>query len=337
MVSNRYVGPRAEQHSEDKSPAMFDLELSGTLFHEHWWLSAVTGGDYNEVTVRAGQRVIGRMPFVIRRQAGFKVVRMPPFSHVLGPVVEARAGKPQSQILHRLSTIRALLDQLPPFDYFKQALGSSIIDGLAFQDRGFQVSPQYNFEIDCRRDPKMLWDDMHFKARQHIRRAEEKFSVGTIDNPDEFVRFYLSSLQKQGRTNSLDLRPFPTLFEACNIRDCGEILCARGTDGLPVAMVYLVWGHGTMYYLLSSRAGIAGDNGSINLLIWDAMQRAHDRGLSLDLDGISDSGTARFLSSFGGRMTTRLIVRRTGFLYGTLQYAKRRLVGGVGDKTIAFT
>jgi len=102
-------------------------------------------------------------------------------------------------------------------------------------------------------------------------------------------------------------------------------------------MVFLVWGHGTMYYLLSSRASDAGDNGSVNLLLWVAVQRAHARGLVLDLDGVSSSGTARFLSRFGGSLEMRLIVRRSGFLYSALQTTKRRLIGGKADDTTAFT
>ncbi len=77
--------------------------------------------------------------------------------------------------------------------------------------------------------------------------------------------------------------------------------------------------------------------GPVNLLLWTAVQRAHDRGLVLDLDGVSSSGTARFLSRFGGNLEMRLIVRRSKFLYTAMQATKRRLVGGRADETTAFT
>ncbi len=311
--------------------------MQGTIFHEDWWLNAVTRGCYEEVVVKNGSDVAGRLPFVTQTKMGLKTVRMPPLTHVLGPVVDAGVGKPQTQMLRRLSIIRDLIDQLPPFDFFKQALGSSIADGLAFQDRGFQTRVQYTFEIDCRHDTKGIWEGMHFKTRQHIRRAEEKLSVVTIDDPNEFLHFYQRNLVARGRSLATRVDTFPAAFAACQTRDSGEILGARWPDGKPAAMVFLIWGHDTMYYLLSTRANDAGDNGSVNLLIWAAIKRAHDRGLIFDLDGVSTSGIARFLSGFGGRLQTRTIVRRSSLVYGALQYAKRRLVGGKADDTVNFT
>jgi CelD/BcsL family acetyltransferase involved in cellulose biosynthesis len=307
------------------------------LFHERWWLSAVTQGQFREVTVTNNGRVVGRLPFVITRKMGLTMVRMPPFTHVAGPAVDAGEGKPQTQLLRRLSIVRDLIDQLPPFDSFKCALRATTADGLAFQDRGYQISPQYSFRIDCRRDPREIWQDMHFKTRQHIRRAEEKFSVVALEDPDEFVRFYEANVRKQGRTNQLNFASFGAVYRESRARDSGEILCATWPGGAPTAMVFLVWGHGSMYYLLSSRASDAGDNGSINLLIWAAIKRAHERHIVLDLDGVSSSGTARFLSGFGGHLEMRLIARRSRFIYSALQYAKRRLVAGQADETAAFT
>ncbi len=268
---------------------------------------------------------------------GFKTLRMPPFTHVMGPIVDAGSGKPQTQLTRHLSIVRELVDQLPPFDFFKQALNSSVAGGLAFQDRGFQVSTQYTFEIDCRRDPSELWNDMHTNTRKHIRRGEEKFAVSAVDDADEFIRFYRQNLVGRGRVAFASLDTFQAAFSACQARDSGEILKASWPDGKPAAMVFLVWGHGTMYYLMTTRVIDAKDNGSVPLLIWSAIKRAHERSLIFDLDGVSTSGLARFLSGFGGQIRTRTIVQRSSFAYSALQYAKRALIGGRADETIPFT
>jgi lipid II:glycine glycyltransferase (peptidoglycan interpeptide bridge formation enzyme) len=252
---------------------------------------------------------------------------MPPFTHVLGPVVYPGSGKPQTQLLRRLSIVRDLIDQLPEHHGFFHALDSASVDGLAFQDRGYHVAPQYTFEIDCRDDPETLWAAMHFKTRQHVRRAEDKFSVATVQDPDEFINFYLENLKKQRLVSYVHWTNFPEVFRQASVRDSGEILCARWADGRPAAMVFLAWGRGKMYYLLSTRAQDAGDNGSVNLLIWSSMKRAHSRGLLFDLDGVSTSGTARFLSGFNGTPKIRHVVRKMSFTYGAMQYAKRQIFG----------
>lgn len=305
-----------------------------SLFHEHWWLTAATGGNFSEVEVKQGDFLAGRLPFIIVKKKGFRTLCMPAFTHLLGPFVNSSDGKPQTRMMNRLSTVRSLIDQLPPFDFFKQAIdpsiddGLALIDGLAFQDRGFSLNHQYTFQIDCRADLDTLLANMHFKVRQHIRRAEEKCTIGAIDDPQRFINFYAENLRKTDRRSYMQFDQFPVLFSECLARNCGVILGAFQPDGTPAAMTYLVWGSGIMYYLMSTRAPDVPDNGSVNLLIWSAMKRAHELGLFFDLDGVTTSGTARFLSGFGGNIKTRLIVTTGRPLYNVVESLKTVFRGG---------
>jgi hypothetical protein len=323
---------RAERPSREIPPRL------GSIFHEHWWLTAVTKGRFDEVSIKNGDQLVGRLPYVKTKQMGLTLLGMPPLTHLMGPAVDGGAGKPQTQMLRRISLIRSLIDQLPRFDHFAQVLGDVSIDALPFQDRGFQVSPQYTFEVDCRVDPKELWSAMHFKTRQHIRRASEKMSVVTVEDPDAFARFYQHNLDTQGRRrrSSVSLEVFPAVFAETQARDCGEILSAQWPDGKSAAMIFLVWDDQTMYYLLSTRAHEAGDNGSVNLLLWTAINRAHARGLIFDLDGVSTSGTSRFLSGFGGRPKFRMIVQRSRFIHGAIRFAKQQITRARSGDSSAF-
>jgi lipid II:glycine glycyltransferase (peptidoglycan interpeptide bridge formation enzyme) len=313
-----------------EQPSKGRTQIESSLFHEPWWLCATTDGRYEESRVKQGSDVVGRLPYAMVRRGPFCTIRMPRFTHLLGPVVNAGLGKPQTRLIRRLSIIRSLIDQLPPHSFFLQHLdpsidgGLAIADGLAFQDRGFSVAPQYTFEIDCRKSSEDLWTAMHFKTRQHIRRAEENYVVRSVDDPQYFIRFYLSNIEISGKVNQMEFECFPALFSECRARKCGEILSALAPDGSPVAMVYLVWGHNTMYYLLSTRAPDKSNNGAVNFLIWSGMKQASQLGLVFDLDGVYSSGTARFLSGFGGQIKTRLTVRRSRMPYRALQFLKSR-------------
>jgi lipid II:glycine glycyltransferase (peptidoglycan interpeptide bridge formation enzyme) len=308
------------------------VELPNSIFHEPWWLSAATNGLYEEVVVEQGGKIVGRLPYLPRRRGPFQVSRMPPFTHLLGPVINTGVGKPQTRLAHRLSIARALIDKLPSFTHFEQEFdpsadeGLAAADGLAFQDRGFAVAHHYTFEIDCRKELEHLWDAMHFKTRQHIRRAEKKYVTRTVDDPGAFTHAYLRNIKALGKTNILEFERFPALFAECRSRNCGEILAAFAEDGTPAAMVYLVWSRTTMYYLLSTRRVDTADSGSINMLLWSAIKHAHERGLIFDLDGVYSSGTARFLSGYGGQIKSRLSVRRSALLFGAWQGLKDRLV-----------
>jgi hypothetical protein len=231
----------------------------------------------------------------------------------------------------QISIVRSLVDQLPRYSHFHQHLdpsldnGLAIADGLAFQECRFEVAPQYTFEVDCRRSLDDLSAGLYLKTRQHIRRAEKEYSVRSVDDAKSFVDFYLRNTQARGRKNRIKFQHFSTLFAESRAHESGVILGAFDHGGAPVAMTYLVWGHGIMYYLLSTRSFHSTDHGAVSLLIWCAMKQAREMGLVLDLDGVYSSGTARFLSNFGGNIKTRLLIRRSRLLYGALQHLKRQI------------
>lgn len=296
------------------------------LFHEPWWLSAVAGDQHFQASVVRGEGLCGQLSFLkARSKFGFKLLHMPFFTHVLGPMIESSNGKRQKRLANRLSIIRDLLEQLPPYDVCQFAMdpsldeGLALGDGLALQKHGFRISPQYTFRIHCRTSTDEIWSAMDFKVRQHIRRASEKYIIKEIDDPQYFINFYLNNIEKRGRKSYFQFERFPLLFTECSARSCGVILAATTPDGSPVAMTFLVWGHGVLYYTLSTRAPGGSESGCVNLLIWAAIERAHALGLICDLDGIVSQGIARFLGGYGGEVAVRLVATHFKPLYGALQ------------------
>jgi hypothetical protein len=304
------------------------------LFHEHWWLEAVTAGRFSEVEVRQGDRPVGRLPFSVIKRKGFWILGMPEFTHLLGPFVSSGEGKLQTRMMNRLSTVGSLIKQLPPFDFFRQVTdpladeGLAAADGLAFQSHGFRVGCQYTFHLDCRVDLKTLQAGMESRVRQNIRRAEKEFTIEIVDDPHRFVAFYMENLRKTNRKSYIIFDQFPVLFSECRARNCGLVLAAIRPGGVPVAMTFTVWDRDTMYYLLTTHAPDVKDNGSISFLIWSVMLRAHDLGLTFDLDGVTTAGTARFLSGFGGAPRMRLVITASRPLYNIVQSVKTILNRG---------
>ncbi len=308
--------------------------LSGSLFHEYWWLDAATAGRFLEVQVRHGDHLVGRLPFCIVKRNGLRHLCMPDFTHTLGPLVNSGDGKQQTRMMNRLATVESLIKQLPPFDSFNIVTDSSAddgltaVDGLAFQSRGFRVGYQFTFHLDCRADLKILQAGMESRVRQNIRRAGERYTVETIEDPHRFVSFYLDNLRKANRNSYMSFDQFLVLFSESRARNCGLILAAMEPGGAPVAMTFIVWDNNRMYYLLTTRAPNANDNGSVSLLIWSAMQRAHDLGLTFDLDGVTTPGIARFLSGFGGAPRMRLVITGGRWRFNMLQSVKTILSFG---------
>jgi hypothetical protein len=78
-----------------------------SIFHERWWLEAVTAGHYSEL--RQGDYPAGRLPFVLTRRKGLWHLGMPDFTHLLGHIVDSGDGKMETRMTNRLSTVGALI------------------------------------------------------------------------------------------------------------------------------------------------------------------------------------------------------------------------------------
>jgi Acetyltransferase (GNAT) domain len=298
------------------------------LFHEPWWLSAAAGDQLIDISVDRGNRVSGRLSLMqTRSRFGFRILRMPFFTHVLGPTIESGHGKRQTRLANRLSIIGDLLDQLPAYDLLQVTLdpslddGLALADGLAFQERGFKVSQQYTYQVQCRHKTiDEIWTAMDMKARQPIRRAEKRYSISEVNEPHKFINFYLQNLRKRGRKSYFNFERFPFLISECLARNCGIILAALLPSGAPAAMIFIVWGHGVLYYTLSTRVPDSPEIGCVNLLIWSAIKKANELKLIFDLDGIISPGTMRFLGRFGGEVAIRLVATHSRPLYRAIKY-----------------
>jgi hypothetical protein len=281
--------------------------LTPTVFHEAWWLEAASGGDYGEVTVSAGDRVVGRLPFSIKKMpARCGLCTMPDLTHFLGPAIDAGDGASANRALKHDGILRELLSRLPPHTGFYQKLHRDIIDTLVFQDHGYRTTVQFTYEI-APAPPADIWATMRDKTRNVIRRAEEQYTVLNLHDPAEFAAIYDRNLDSRGLSNYYK-RIIPICAAALQ-RDAGRITAARDKSGQIAAAIFYVWDARTAYYLLSTRSGNAA-NSAVSLLIWRAIQDSLTRGLLFDFDGVATPGSRLFYTGFGGQVAPRFIVSR---------------------------
>jgi hypothetical protein len=281
--------------------------LTPTVFHETWWLDAASGGDYDEVLVRAGGRVVGRLPFsIIKMPARCGLCTMPNLTHFLGPAIDAGEGAAANRALKYDGILRELVSRLPPHTGFYQKLHRETADTLVFQDHGYRTTVQFTYEL-APAAPADIWAAMRDKTRNVIRRAEEKYTVGSLHDPAEFAAIYDRNLKSRGMSNYY--RRIVQICDAALQRDAGRIIVARDQSGQIAAAIFYVWDARTAYYLLSTRSDNAA-NCAVSLLIWQAIQDTLTRGLLFDFDGVATPGSRLFYTGFGGQVSPRYIVSR---------------------------
>ncbi len=306
VVPGQEIGERAAASLATPAPP-FD-PLAPTVFHQGWWLDAVTGGDYQASEVVQSGRRVGWFPYVIAPiMPGHRVCGMPVLTHFLGPAIDEGSGAACNRVLRRAQITRELLAQVPPTSGFWQVMHRGTPETLVYQEMGYEAAVRFTFEVGPA-PREVLWRNMRDKARNVIRRAGEHYTAMPMDAA-AFAETYTANLARAGAHS----RYAPALLErACQAaitRGQGACLAAMGTDGEPAAAIFSVWDSQAAYYLLSTRRADSG-NGAVSLLLWTAMQDAAARGLIYDFEGVVTAGSALFFTGFGGVIVPRFTVSR---------------------------
>jgi hypothetical protein len=295
------LGSRAPSGAVASDPAF-------SIYHESWWLDAVTDGNWREALVTEGGVVIGRMPYIIERSLGFRVCRMPSLVRTLGPVISPVTDGSAPLLARRIDIANALIDQLPRFGWFEQLFDPRIEDAAVFAQRGFTVGHTHTFVIPPGRTEDELWDGVTFKTRNHVRKAAKTLAVAPSVEPDEFCHFYNENLGPEHNYHGIER--MRCVVREVLVREAGTLLAARTPDGKLAAAVCIVWDLAAARYLLATRRIDIAGGGATMLLIWEAIRLACKRAIGFDFDGITSPGMLEFLAAFGGDLATRLRIRR---------------------------
>jgi hypothetical protein len=298
------------EHSE--SERLAQPALVPTVFHEDWWLDASTGGRYSVAEVRAGDKTVGRLPYLVRSRFGLKGIWTPPVTYFLGPALDEGEGSPNNRFLKRMDITRELIAKLPKSSWECIRCHAGIKDMIAFQEQRFRTYVQFTHEIPPA-PTELLWQQMRNKTRNVIRRAQEQMVVEEVADPEEFIRAHKANLAADGENDSLDMDACRRVLTSALGRKQGRIIAARNANGDIIAANFCAWDNETSFYVLSTRSKDAG-NGATSLLIWEAIQHAVLRGLIFDFAGLGTRGSVLLYSGFGASVSPRFVaLRSSGF------------------------
>jgi hypothetical protein len=282
-----------------------------TIFHEPWWLDAAAGDRWLEVKTALNSGQSASLKVFRTTKWGIPMLGMPPLSHTLGPETRGLDGKPEAIRRMRLFLLDNVIRQLPRHFIFNQVLNAGDTDAFAFRLNNFTVNVEYTYRIEDCSDSVRLLANMRDTVRRVIRRAEENLEIRKNEIPvSEFVAFYFLNLERRDRPPNHSKDVYSRVLSAGVAHEAVELFTAKGADNRLRATVCTVFDGHTMYYLLTTQDRSLRDNGSVAVLIWNAIRSAGERGLAFDFDGFGDRGTAVFLSQFGGTLHPRLRVSR---------------------------
>ena len=283
---------------------------SWPIFHQPWWLDAVSAGNWDAVTVERGGETVARLPFVVRGPRRLRMLTQPRATPFLGPWVARSPDAKYAKALSDQMGLQAELEsRLPAAAAFRQSFPPAMINALPFLWAGYRAEVAYTYRLEDLDSEAELWDGLSGNIRREIRKARRRVIVRDDLGPDDFYRIWCETLTRQGRPAPSRDR-LDRIDAACAARDARVALFACDEADRVHAVAYIVWDAEAAYYLLGGSRPELRTSGAASLLLWEAILRARQVSRVFDFEGSIIAPIDRFFRAFGGRQAPYLRVSR---------------------------
>jgi hypothetical protein len=272
-----------------------------SVFEQPWWLDSVAPGAWGEALVRRGDDVVARLPYVRGRRLGLTTILQPPFTQTLGPWLAPSDCKYARRLDTEKKLLAQLIEQLPPFDVFRQSFSPALTNWLPFYWTGFRATVQYTYRIEDLSDLDRVQSDFQEHIRRGIRKAMRMVEVVDDCPLEELLRLDEQTYARQGLRPPHSTDVVRRLDAACAARDARRILAAVDTQGRTHAVLYVVWDDQTLYALINARDTELQGVGVNTLLYWEAIRLAARVSRVFDFEGSMLEPVEHFFRGFGGR------------------------------------
>ena len=275
-----------------------------------WWLDAVCAGKEWDVMFAEDEnnKILGVMPYLLRKRAWFKFIVMPPLSQSGGIWVTPEVTGDRWKTAEVCRQFKEQLDSMGLAYYYQQYIPDSLcVDAL--RGLGFKTKERVTYRVDDLSDLDAVIDSFSKNKRRQLQKAMSLHAERKMD-VEEFYRFHSRCLESRKRQCSYT-REFLIVLErkARRLKQC-EIISICNADGQPYAAALLVWDKRYLYYLVPTFDAAFKDTGASALLVLEAMKLAREKQVHFDFEGSNDRGIANHYKQFGSTPVTYFSVEK---------------------------
>ena len=297
---------RAAEPREETLPSV------NSVFEQPWWLDTVAPGQWSAASVRRGDDVVARLPYMSRRRYGLTTIVQPHLTQTLGPWLAPATCKYAKRLESEKRLLGQLIEALPRFDFFRMNFSPALTNWLPFYWAGFEATVRYTYRIEDLSDLDRVQAEFQEAVRRGIRKAQGVLAVDHDYPLEDLLRLNTETFARQGLRPPYSDAFVRRLDAACAARGARRIFGAIDADGRAHAALYVVWDEHTLYPLINARDPELQAFGSNTLLYWEAIRLAAEVSRVFDFEGSMLEPIEHFVRAFGGRQTPYFSVWKAG-------------------------
>jgi hypothetical protein len=301
---------------------------SNSLFQQPWWLNAVALGAWNAVVVEKHGVVHARMPYIEKHRLGLRMLIRAPLSPILGPWIAPTGAKYATELEREKDLMFALIEQLPPHDFFLQNFHYSITNWLPFYWKGFTQTVHYTYVIEDLTDLDRIWAGFRENIRREVRKASKQVKVRDDLGLEQFLDINTLTFGRHGKRLPYSREYVRRLDAACVAHKARRMFFAEDAYKRVHAAAYIVWDEDSAYYLMGGIDPALRGSGAMSLVMWEAIKFVSTVSHKFDFEGSMLEPVERFFRAFGARQVPYFHVirmsRRMKLLRGINNMFKKR-------------
>lgn len=304
---------------------------ANSLFEQPWWLDIVAPGQWDEVIVKEGEEIVGRLPFVLKG----KDIGMPPLTQTLGPWITPKyrvkkAGN--SQLSDQKEIIGELLAQLPKHSNFSLYLDSANEYLLPYRWLGYRYEPSFSYRITDLGDVDGVYKRFHKTVKRHIKRAEQQVTVVNRTEPRLMMDLMEKNFSEQGRTYPYPYSLIERIVTLTTEGNHGKMFLAEDDAGRAQVCSFIVYDETSCYDLLGASDASARSSGAHFLVTKEEIAFAAQNSRYFDFEGSNIEAIENFIRQFGGDRVTNYHVTKQSLLRDLGDLMKPRVKRLIGYK-----
>ena len=303
------------------------------LFMQAWWLDAVCtpeGKEWDVFLYEENGKIIGAMPYHLLKKWGFKVIDRTQFTQHHGLWIDY----PKEMKLHKRYSFEkrvmdSLIDQLEALkvSFYSQNFHSSFTNWQPFYWQNFKQTTRYSYVLKNIENTENIFDNIHPRYKQKIRKCENELTVDFNLSPKEFYNFHKNSLTEKNDEILYSKELFLSLCQAAIERKQGAIIAVRDKNNDLLSAVIFVWDENCGYNLNTARKITDGSNDASVYMIFQVIKYLKNKTKNYDFEGSMIEGVAKRNQYFGAEQVPYFnISKNYSKLFSVLKYVKDTFV-----------
>lgn len=275
------------------------------IFYQDWWLDiSCQAGTWNACSDTAqNKHVNGIWPIYKHEKMGRQFIIEPPFTPYLSPFCFLPQNiTKQNKIYSFEDDInQRMISQLSSKAFKRFRLQPDNQNWYAFYQSKWRSHLRYTYTLSEIKEDRL--GSYKASVRNDINKARERFAIVIEDNASNLLSLHQMSLSRKGAGSNNELSILSQLCQATLDREAGFILSIKNKEDQAIASCFVVYDNESSYLLSLGIDKSKPIQGSVQLLIHEAINKASKHVDRFDFEGSMISEVEPVFRAFGGKRT----------------------------------